>query len=109
MQASAANISLETPLNASFKQYIGHGHFNDRGFLEGTGLHIDEAEYILNLVRPSLDTHTAERDFLLVFNLLKEYRYEQISALQFDILSTSTYELAFWASLESMAKALPPV
>lgn len=105
MSSTPTSSSLKT----LFSKYIGHGHFNDRGFLEGVGLHLEEAEHIFELCEPFLNKASAHRDFLLALNFLKEYRHEQIAAFQFDILSTSTYENSLWETLEQLNKALPKV
>jgi hypothetical protein len=96
-------------MRAAFEASVGHGHYNQRAFVQGVGLHLEEADYIFSLVEHSLPPATARRDFLMVFNLLKEYRHEAISGLQFEILSTSTFEEYFWSSLRVMSKSLPQV
>ena len=100
---------LTAAMQSAFEASVGHGHYNQRAFVQGVGLHLEEAEHIFSLVERSLPPATARRDFLIVFNLLKEYRHEAISGLQFDILSTSTFEEYFWSSLRAMSKSLPQV
>ncbi len=95
-------------LQAAFEASLGHGHYIDRAFLEAVGLHLNEATYIYDIVR-SKHSSLRPSDFLLAFNFMKEYRFEQISALQFNIRSTTTYENVLWSSLAMIDDGLPPV
>lgn len=96
------------------KKSLGHGHYNDRAFLEAVGVHLDEAEHIFFRINEYLVYifHESPIDissFLMAMNFMKEYRFEMIEAFQFDILSTSTVENRLWPTLRKMDLALPQV
>jgi hypothetical protein len=97
----------------TFKLTLGHSHYNDRAIFESVGLHLDEAYHILSKANEGLKVSGLEdiriSDFFLAMNFMKEYRFEMIAALQFDILSTSTYENHLWTTLQRLDRVLPQV
>lgn len=95
-------------LREAFEKSLGHGHYIDRAFLESVGVHLEEGDFIFEMVRNKYKEFSPA-NFLLAMNFLKEYRFEMISALQFNIRSTSTYEDYLWSTLEQIDKSLPEV
>jgi hypothetical protein len=98
---------IDAKLRQTFESTLGHSHYNDCCFSEGTGLHLREAAAIFHLLASK--SLVMEADFLLALNFMKEYRHEHIAALPFNILSTSTYEQRLWSTLAIIDQNLPSV
>jgi hypothetical protein len=98
---------IDAKLRNTFESTLGHSHYNDRCFSEGTGLHLREASAIFHLLASK--SVVLEADFLLALNFMKEYRHEHIAGLPFNILSTSTYEQRLWSTLALIDQSLPSV
>jgi hypothetical protein len=95
---------LDAKIRQTFESTLGHGHYSDRCFSEGTGLHLREASAIFHLLASK--SMVMEADFLVAMNFMKEYRHEHIAGLPFNILSTATYEQRLWSTLALIDQSL---